>query len=262
VIELAAAAARGEHLWRAAVAVIVAAGRHVALPARSPVQLRWVVPAGLPALIAGDAWPHRPAENLAVDRHRAALVAVRCSPNRLVSLPRSAAARARIMAVRPGHGRGSPAGVSVCQVSLRPPRRGWRVGGRDARARRVAPMASARAGALRRSGGCAAAQSGAAAWCAAAPCGAVAHRGAPAWSRYTGHLAGLGCRLIGVGLRRCGSARCALPAPGPAQVCRLCDRLAYEALPERVHAQSSGAAGARRTGLHAAAGCLTLILPP
>jgi hypothetical protein len=51
-------AERGEHWWPVALAVIVAAGLHVALPARYRVQPAWVVPAvllGLVAvLIAGD----------------------------------------------------------------------------------------------------------------------------------------------------------------------------------------------------------------
>ena len=59
-VELAPAepAERGEHWWPVALAVIVAAGLHVALPARYRVQPAWVVPAvllGLVAvLIAGD----------------------------------------------------------------------------------------------------------------------------------------------------------------------------------------------------------------
>ena len=57
-IEPAPAAGRGEHWWPVALAIIVAAGLHVALPARYRVQPPWVVPAvllGLLAvLIAGD----------------------------------------------------------------------------------------------------------------------------------------------------------------------------------------------------------------
>ena len=53
-----APAERGEHWWPVAVAIIVAAGLHVALPARYRVQPAWVVPVvllGLLAvLIAGD----------------------------------------------------------------------------------------------------------------------------------------------------------------------------------------------------------------
>jgi hypothetical protein len=58
VIELASPAERGEHWWPVALAIIVAAGLHVALPASYRVQPAWVVPAvllGLLAvLIAGD----------------------------------------------------------------------------------------------------------------------------------------------------------------------------------------------------------------
>ena len=59
-VELAPAgpAERGEHWWPVGLAIIVAAGLHVALPARYRVQPVWVVPAvllGLLAvLIAGD----------------------------------------------------------------------------------------------------------------------------------------------------------------------------------------------------------------
>jgi hypothetical protein len=56
--ELAPAAERGEHWWPIALAIVVAAGLHVALPARYRVQPGWVVPVvllGLLAvLIAGD----------------------------------------------------------------------------------------------------------------------------------------------------------------------------------------------------------------
>jgi hypothetical protein len=56
--EPAAAAERGEHWWPVAVAIIVVAGLHVALPARYRVQPGWVVPVilivPLAALIAGD----------------------------------------------------------------------------------------------------------------------------------------------------------------------------------------------------------------
>jgi hypothetical protein len=58
VIELAGPAERGEHWWPVALAIIVAAGLHVILPARYRVQPVWVTPAvllGLLAvLIAGD----------------------------------------------------------------------------------------------------------------------------------------------------------------------------------------------------------------
>jgi hypothetical protein len=51
-------AERGEHWWPVAVAIIVAAGLHVALPARYRIQPPWVVPvvllALLAVLIAGD----------------------------------------------------------------------------------------------------------------------------------------------------------------------------------------------------------------
>jgi hypothetical protein len=57
-IGLASAAGRGERWWPVAVAIIVAAGLHVILPARYRVQPAWVVPAVLlgllAALIAGD----------------------------------------------------------------------------------------------------------------------------------------------------------------------------------------------------------------
>jgi uncharacterized membrane protein len=57
-IELAPAAERGEHWWPVAVAIITAAGLHVALPARYRVQPAWVVPvvqcALLVVLILGD----------------------------------------------------------------------------------------------------------------------------------------------------------------------------------------------------------------
>src|SRR3984957_12075374 len=58
VTDLASPAERGERWWPVAVAIIVAAGLHVALPARYRVQPAWVVPVvllGLLAmLIAGD----------------------------------------------------------------------------------------------------------------------------------------------------------------------------------------------------------------
>src|SRR2546423_6914257 len=57
-IELAPAAERGERWWPVALAIIVVAGLHVALPARYRVQPAWVVPvvllALLAVLIAGD----------------------------------------------------------------------------------------------------------------------------------------------------------------------------------------------------------------
>src|SRR5215831_19538262 len=57
-IGLAPAAGRGERWWPVALAIIVAAGLHVALPARYRVQPVWVVPAVLlillTVLIAGD----------------------------------------------------------------------------------------------------------------------------------------------------------------------------------------------------------------
>ena len=57
-IELAPAAERGEQWWPVALAIIVVAGLHVALPARYRVQPVWVVPvvllALLAVLIAGD----------------------------------------------------------------------------------------------------------------------------------------------------------------------------------------------------------------
>jgi hypothetical protein len=58
VIELASPAERGEHWWPVALAILVAAALHVALPARYRVQPAWVVPAVLVGLlvvlIAGD----------------------------------------------------------------------------------------------------------------------------------------------------------------------------------------------------------------
>ncbi len=64
---------RGERWWPVALAVIVVAGLHVALPAKYRVDPAWVVPAVLLVLLAvlviGEPGPHRPAENLAADRH-------------------------------------------------------------------------------------------------------------------------------------------------------------------------------------------------
>jgi hypothetical protein len=51
-IELAPAAERGERWWPVALAIIVVAGLHVALPARYRVQPAWVVPAVLLGLLA------------------------------------------------------------------------------------------------------------------------------------------------------------------------------------------------------------------
>jgi hypothetical protein len=51
-IELAPPAERGEHWWPVALAIIVAAGLHVALPARYRVQPAWVVPVVLLGLLA------------------------------------------------------------------------------------------------------------------------------------------------------------------------------------------------------------------
>jgi hypothetical protein len=51
-IELTPPAERGEHWWPVALAIIVAAGLHVALPARYRVQPAWVVPAVLVGLLA------------------------------------------------------------------------------------------------------------------------------------------------------------------------------------------------------------------
>jgi len=50
--ERAPAAERGEHWWPVATAIVVAAGLHVALPARYRVQPAWLVPAVLLALVA------------------------------------------------------------------------------------------------------------------------------------------------------------------------------------------------------------------
>ena len=52
VIELASPAERGEHWWPVALAIIVAAGLHVALPATYRVQPVWVVPVVLLGLLA------------------------------------------------------------------------------------------------------------------------------------------------------------------------------------------------------------------
>ena len=51
-IELAPPAERGEPWWPVALAIIVAAGLHVALPSRYRVQPAWVVPAVLVGLLA------------------------------------------------------------------------------------------------------------------------------------------------------------------------------------------------------------------
>jgi hypothetical protein len=51
-VEVAPAAERGEHWWPVAVAILIAAGLHVALPARYRVQPVWLVPAVLIALLA------------------------------------------------------------------------------------------------------------------------------------------------------------------------------------------------------------------
>ena len=50
--ELASAAERGEHWWPVAVAIVVVAGLHVALPTRYRVQPGWVVPVVLLVLLA------------------------------------------------------------------------------------------------------------------------------------------------------------------------------------------------------------------
>ena len=52
LIERASPAERGEHWWPVALAIIVAAGLHVALPARYRVQPAWVVPVVLAVLVA------------------------------------------------------------------------------------------------------------------------------------------------------------------------------------------------------------------
>ena len=52
VTELASPAERGEHWWPVALAIIVTAGLHLALPARYRVQPSWVVPAVLLGLLA------------------------------------------------------------------------------------------------------------------------------------------------------------------------------------------------------------------
>jgi hypothetical protein len=52
VIELAPPAERGEHWWPVALAIIVAAGLHVALPAQYRIQPVWVTPVVLIGLLA------------------------------------------------------------------------------------------------------------------------------------------------------------------------------------------------------------------
>lgn len=52
VIELAPPAERGEHWWPVALAIIVAAGLHVALPAQYRIQPVWVTPTVLVGLLA------------------------------------------------------------------------------------------------------------------------------------------------------------------------------------------------------------------
>jgi hypothetical protein len=51
-VKPAAAAGRGEHWWPVALAILVAAGLHVALPAQYRVHPRWVVPVVLAVLLA------------------------------------------------------------------------------------------------------------------------------------------------------------------------------------------------------------------
>ena len=51
-VKTAAAAGRSEHLWPVALAILVAAGRHVALPAQYRVNSRWAVPVVLLVLLA------------------------------------------------------------------------------------------------------------------------------------------------------------------------------------------------------------------
>jgi hypothetical protein len=51
-VKPAAPAGRGEHWWPVALAILVAAGLHVALPAQYRVHPRWVVPVVLLALLA------------------------------------------------------------------------------------------------------------------------------------------------------------------------------------------------------------------
>jgi hypothetical protein len=51
-IELAPPAERGEHWWPVALAIIVAAGLHVALPAQYRIQPAWVAPTVLVGLLA------------------------------------------------------------------------------------------------------------------------------------------------------------------------------------------------------------------
>ena len=51
-VQPAGAAERGEHWWPVALAILVTAGLHVALPAQYRVNPRWVVPVVLLALLA------------------------------------------------------------------------------------------------------------------------------------------------------------------------------------------------------------------
>ena len=51
-VELVPAAERGEHWWPVAVAIIVVAGLHVALPARYRVQPAWLVPVVVGVMLA------------------------------------------------------------------------------------------------------------------------------------------------------------------------------------------------------------------
>src|ERR1700749_660194 len=51
-VQLVPAAARGEHWWPVATAIIVVAGLHVALPARYRVQPAWLLPAVVLVLLA------------------------------------------------------------------------------------------------------------------------------------------------------------------------------------------------------------------
>jgi hypothetical protein len=65
-VEASTAAERGEHWWPIALAIIVAAGLHVALPAGYRIQPTWVVPAVLLGRSAGPmlSRPRKPSPTL------------------------------------------------------------------------------------------------------------------------------------------------------------------------------------------------------
>ena len=103
VIEQAPAAERREHWWPGAVAIIVTAGLHVALPARYRVQPAWAVPVAslLAVLIAGD--PGR------IDRQKTWL---RIVTGIVIALRWSSSRAPRIVLSSPLHAQLRPATVS------------------------------------------------------------------------------------------------------------------------------------------------------